>query len=455
MSATKHAVLFYPNRPFPNTAIMWIDGKGFHCEDLPDPCYTLSDLAEVAYKNFVTHLWVMPAYGDFTPIKGLGDWSFSCYENRKKQMMGAAARRRGHRQIDVNIIFPQHTSWYGTEKAPGWLRDVEPHDLLITLHYLEQALGITVTGSPGRTGWNYLKKLHPEWIEEIGIDLAACHFDRKAAADIIWQRDLLELERKKLYLHKFDEGGSYPYAATQTDFGVGTPVHVEHGEDARHEKGHPQAVGVWRCTISHHAYALNTPPTWTKDEGWLMGPMIRLLRATGREVTIYEGWVFPERRDLLTKWGNNLWAIRQAFSDPKWINTKCAALARQATKEIANKTIGITAFSEYDEGDEMQRPDIRLQTIARHRELTWHRIDKIRAMYGVTPILVYMDAFLFISDNPDGRVAFPEIVKRETQFGGYKYEGCIEITSDILEMFDTKMSEASRLEVLNKIGWKK
>ena len=427
----------------------------FKAHTFPEPCYTLYELANMAYKHFVTHLWVMPAYGDFIAIKGLGDWSFSCYENRKGQMMGAAARKRGHRQIDVNIIFPQHTSWYGTEKAPGWLRDVEPHDLLITIHYLEQALGITITGSPGRTGWNYLKKLHPEWVEDVpGCDLKACHFDRKAAADIIWQRPLLSIERKKLYLHKYDKNAAYPYAATQTDIGVGTPVHVDHGGDSLPVNNN-QAVGVWRCDVKKNNdtwMSSGRPDDWREGESWLMGPVIRLLRHAGYSVKAQEGYVFPEKHDVLVKWGKDLWAIRQGFSGPKWINKKCAGLAAKATKEMANKTVGMTAFGDFDEDEEMARPDIRLQVIARHRELTWHNIDKIRAMYGVTPCIVYMDALYYASVENDGRKALPELMKREGQFGGYKWEGCIPMEK-ALPILDAKMSEASKLEELNKIGW--
>ena len=467
---TRHAVLFYPDRPFPNTAIMWIDGKSFHCEELPDPCYTLHDLAEVAYKRYVTHLWVMPSYGEFDAIKGMGEWSFSTHTPKRRGMATASAWKRGHKDKDVELIFMQNTSWWGTDKAKGWMQDADAHEVLIALHYLEKALGITIGGSPGRAGWNYLKTLHPEWVEEVpGVTLAQCHFDKTIAFDIIWQRVLLSAERAgKKYIHKFDKGAAYPYAGTQTDVGVGTPLHIPFADVAAmhavHEKGHPQAVGTWRCSIKYDGSKYNPtmPPVWKEEkgtyagsEGWLAGPIIRLLRSQGHEVTIHEGWVFPEKHDVLVKWGKNLWNIRQGFDLPTWVNKKCAKLAKQATKQIMNTTIGLTMFKDFEDDDDMKRPDIREQVIARHRELTWHNIEKIRRMYGVTPVLVYMDAVYYVSSNPNGRAFLPELVKREGQFGGYRWEGAIELTPDVMKMLDAKRGEAERLEFLNSKGWVK
>lgn len=467
---TKHAVLYYPDRFMPNTAIAWVDGKQIHEEELADSCYTLADLARVCYPRYITHLWVMPAYGEFEPMPGNDEWQFSPYYNRKKMMMGAAVRLRGHKDIDVNIIFPQYTSWWGSDKAPGWVRECSPRELLITLCYLEMCLGVTITGSPGRTGWNYLKKIHPGWVEEIpGVDLAACHFDKKAQADIIWERPLLTSECENgVFVHKFDKGAAYPYAGSKTDIGVGTPEHKDHGLDAL-VLNDKQSVGVWRCSIkprwivgSIPTPENSMPPVWKEDtntsdyQGWLAGPIIRLLASQGHMVTVHEGWVFPTRHDVLAKWGKDLWDIRQGFELPKWVNRKCAKFAQQATKQIMNMTIGITAFKDFDDDDEMKRPDIRGQVIARHRELTWHNIEKIRKLYGVTPVIVYMDAVYYISSsNPDGRAFLPELVKREGQFGGYRWEGCIEMTPDVLMMFNQKLSEADRLEYLNTKGWQR
>jgi hypothetical protein len=75
-----------------------------------------------------------------------------------------------------------------------------------------------------------------------------------------------------------------------------------------------QAVGVWHCSITRAPdfKRLLMPEPWDRKEGWLAAPIIRLLRKTGYELTIDEGWVFPEHHDVLVKWANDLWDIRKA-----------------------------------------------------------------------------------------------------------------------------------------------
>jgi len=469
---TLHAVLY---RQDGVTRLTYAQHRAWWEQEQPVAASSLNDLAAIAYPQHVSHLWVMPDCGEFEPQGDSADWRFSPYINRRKKMMGAAVRKRGHQAIDVNIIFPEQSSWWGNTKSPGWIARAAPREVIGTLYYLEQALGITVTGSPGRTGWHYLKKIHPEWIEDIpGLDLRASQFT--STPDIIWRRPLLSIERKRKYIHKFDKSAAYPYAGTQTDVGVGTPVHLEGeaaAEAAKHEKGHPQDVGIWHCIITHVPLFPAMPPPWDgKADAWIPGPLIRLMRKTGYELTIQEGMVFPARHDVLVKWGLDLWKIRNGFLDTcKWTNRAIALLAQKATKQIMNATVGMTAFSGFDVGEEMKRPDIRLQVIARHRELTWHNIEKVRVMYGVTPVLVYMDAVYYISDEPDGRKVLPELVKREGQFGGYRWEGRVALDETFtyvykgknapppwkgtgMELFSSSMyNEANILEALNAKGW--
>jgi hypothetical protein len=451
---TRHAVMFlHKEAPI----LMWIEGNGFCKEPFTTTYQTRNTITEAGYKHYITHIWIMPNVG---PIAETGDkgWSFSPHRNRRNDIMSISAFKQGHARKDLEIIFPQYTAWWGNDSSPGWCHDCSPHDLLITVHYLEQVLGVPVSASPGRTGWEYLKKVRPEWIEQTpDLDLKSCHFDKTATTDIIWQRSLLDTERTG-YIHKFDKAAAYPYAASKTTIGVGTPVHKDHGDDAE-PNSDKQSVGVWHCTVEYaSSYDTSMPPIWKEhrgktSQGWLSGPIIRLLRTYGHTVNVHEGWVFPESHAAMTKWANSLWGIRQGFESPHWRSEQGANLARTATKQLMNSTIGMTAFAGFEDDDEMKRPDIRIQIIARHRELTYHNIEKTRTLYGVTPVMVYMDALYYISANPDGRALLPDLVKREGQFGGYRYEGRVEITSDVLEIFDTKMGEAERLEYLNKKGW--
>jgi len=445
---SKHAVLYADD------GCTYLHAPGVYLPHLA--LSSVNAFADIALEQGITAVWVMPSAP--TIEKGYTGGAWSIQENhRHGKLATISVYKRGQKHNHLNIIYPAHTAWSTIFDGAA------PKEIMGAATYLERALGVPITGSPTTAGWAYLKKLHPEWIENIPVDLREMHFTAHAGTDIIWQRPLTQGETECVYLHKFDKSGAYPYAATQTDIGVGTPVHVDHGLDAVHEKGHPQEVGVWRCTIACNpdpeAYNTLLPPPWNEQKGvawvgWLAGPIIRLLRATGHIVTIMEGYVFPQRHDLLMQWANNLWNIRQGFDDlTRWPGARSARLAQKGTKQIMNSTIGYTAFKGFDEDEEeKRRPDIRLQVVARNRELVWHNLFKTSRLDGQTPIMVYIDAAYYISNERNGRAALPSLVRREGQFGGFRWEGCIEMDAAILEMFRAKMPVAQRLTYLNQRG---
>ena len=464
---TKHGVLHYPQQ-FAPLYLTTFDGAMWHNKPLADPRYTFTDVADLALEHRITHLWEIADPESYLSEKSHGEYSIKVLE-RHKRIATTSVWKRGSGHVD--IIIPSHTAWNeGTEAFKG----VDAKGLLGAITYLERALGITITGSPGGIGWELLKTLRPEWIENIPVNLRELHFTAKAGGDLIWQHELLKqglgLPRPGRYLHKFDKRSAYPAAATQTDIGKGTPVHLDGEAAARaavHEKGHPQEVGVWRCTIEYDPlqYDSNMPPVWREDkgtyegtEGWIAGPIIRMLRAFGHRVTVHEGYVFPERHDLLVKWGTLLWNARQSFmgdTGEPWRNASYAAIAGKATKQIANSTIGFTAFKGFEEDEEeKRRPDIRLQVVSRNREIIRHNIDKVARLQHDKPVMVYMDAIYYLSDAQDGATAFPVLMGCGGKFG-YKYEGRIEVTPDVQAMFSRGMSVADRLEFLNKKGWVK
>lgn len=428
---------------------------------------SLTGIADVAIARHITHVWILPECGDFEQQKSAGAYTIQINERHDKMVAVSIWKRgAGH----VNIIFAGNTIWWGDVAEPLWMQRAAfcPSEIIATIMFVERALGVPFTASAGGIGWSYLKTLHPEWVEEIpGVDLKECHFDKHAGPDIIWQSPYLAMyiQAGALYVHKFDKGSAYPAASTMTDIGVGTPVHVDHGRDTEKldKIGNFRKVGVWNCHVTSMAIHDIMPPAHiASGQYWLAGPRINMLRAAGYSVEAFEGYVFPEQHDVLTLWAKNLWDIRQGFDGTNdanvktWGDVACMGYAREAIKLIANATIGFTAFKGFeDEDNEKKRPDIRLQVIARHTEIMRANIAKVKAMYGAAPVMVYMDAVYYLSDNPDGRAAFPELVKREGKLGGFKYEGRVAITDQVRDMFLSKKNVATRLEALNKIGWTK
>lgn len=406
--------------------------------------WPVQSLADEALERGYTHIWALyPAERLSVPQSG-GDYSWQeNVRHEKTATVSCWKRGSGH----VNIIYLNNTAWMTGTAA---FRAITPAELLHAVNEIEDRLGVPVSGSPATVGWKYLKKLHPEWVEDIPVNLKGLGFTPKAGPDIIWQMG--ESRPLGWYLVKFDKSSAYSAAAATTDIGVGTPFHFEGRAaelSAEHTKGHPQEVGVWLCHVKG-GNAINTalpPKRLMAGNYWLAGPHIRMLRAANYDVKPLEGWVFPERHDLLAKWAKDLWFHRQDTSNP---------IVKNAFKQIPNTTIGYTGFHGFeDDEEEKKRPDIKLQVVSRNAEIMWHNINKVRQEFSKNPVMVYMDALYYVCEKPEGHPIRGAFAERSGKLGGFKYEGSIEITPEVKSMFERKMAVAERLQFLNKIGWAK
>lgn len=406
-------------------------------------------IADKALSQYYTHIWALSDPPVSLPVSH-DAYSFQVCE-RHKRVATVSVWKRGAGHVD--IIFPNNTAWVEGVQA---FRDTTQQELIEAIRCLENALGVPVMGSPASTGWSLLKKLHPEWLEAVPVDLRKMHFRASAGSDLIWQPKQ-HTPTGFRYVHKFDKRSAYPAAATQTDIGTGVPVHltgVAAKRAATHEKGHPQEVGVWLCIVMPTpAVDTSLPPKLIEiGDYWLSGPRIRMLQSAGYSVTPVEGNVFEQRHDVLAKWANVLLSVRQRVTNER---------AQKGLKQIANSTIGFTAFKGFEDleddeinEEEKRRPDIRLQVVSRNAEIMWHNLDKVRREQHETPCMVYMDACYYFSNALDGAAAFP-VLMQPKKIGEFKYEGRIELTADVQAMFARKLSVAERLEYLNKIGWQK
>lgn len=415
-----------------------------------------------------THAWIQPDSGVYlSTVHDPEEWEIytvSPADETKPPRTFSIRLNEGVQSGRRHIVMmvTHNTRWADSryDELPGWAALATPKQLLTTILYLEKELDMPMSGNPATIGWKLLQSIHPEWMKgdrAPAVKLGDIHFTPSAGPDIIWQsKDMDKLARLGLYLHKYDKAMAYPYAASKPDskYGVGTPVHVEHGDDTLHYKGHPQKVGVWRCKVSGAAADPRMPEI--KHDEWIAGPLIRLLRSQGCTVEVLEGWVFPEEHTIMADWAARMWRGRQSFKDAaKWKNQTAREFAVQAMKQIAVSTIGFTAYRKFsDDETEKRRPDIRLQTVSRNAELVYHNVLKVAKDTGNYPVLIYMDAVYYLSPEPDGRKALPAIVAREGDFGGYKYEGSIKVDQLVQGILtDKKTNAATKLEALNNIGW--
>lgn len=435
-------------------------------EDIDGNGCRVDVLAKFLLASGFTHAWIQPDSGVYlSTIHDPEEWEIYTVSPADETPRTFSIRLKegvqpGRRHLVV--INTHNTRWADSryDELPGWAARATPKQLLTTILYLEKELGVSMSGNPATIGWKLLGSIHPEWLKgenAPAVKLGDIHFTPSAGGDFIWQsKELAQLARLGLYLHKYDKAMAYPYAASKPDskYGVGTPVHVDNGDDTLHYKGHPQKVGVWRCKVSGGNLDKNMPEIKYKE--WIAGPVIRLLRSQGCTVEVLEGWVFPEEHTIMADWAARMWRARLSFQDrAKWKNQTAREFALQAVKQIAVSTIGFTAYRKFSADEtEKRRPDIRLQTVSRNAELVYHNILKISKDTNQYPVLVYMDAVYYLSPVPDGRASLPLIVAREGDFGGYKYEGSIKVDQLVQGILtDKKTNVATKLEALNNIGW--
>jgi hypothetical protein len=403
---------------------------------------TLDMLLEHAEDYDLTHLWIMPGScgrtdARFAETYDREKWDLIVHYKgegeavRIRTVTGWRKPKGGQRQ--VTIIFAENTRWYGSAEHPEWLARVTPPQLLEVVSQVENKLGVPMAGSPQTTGWRLVRQYHPEWVRDFPkVNLREIGFTAKAARDMI---ATLPPKKRRLFLHKFDKGAAYLAAAASTDIGVGTPVKQFFFDS--------KGVGVYRVKVISPGSLTKTMIQPYRSE-WLMVPHIRLLKAVGCEVDILEGYVFPERHDMLVRWAKTMWEARNTLEGP----------GRDAIKQIYTSTIGLTSSRRLDDEEtDKKRPDIKYQIMARGYEIMWHNIAGVAKACGALPTIVYNDALYYLSDEADGRKAFPEVVRREGLLGGFRWEGCQEVDDDVWQVLQDDCSAAMKLSVLNERGW--
>jgi hypothetical protein len=436
---------------------------------------SLAGLCELALEHKLTHLWMMPDT-KIVPDQALYDaiqeqWSavgswqyekdFPLPEGVINQLIQVTARRKKVNQDrsfqpQVSICFPQNSHWdWGREP------DLTPKELLRIVGYLEQALGVRVGAGPSAVGTRVLEKVlakYPRWLEIPEIDLHTLPFGTNAAKNVIWDRLPTPEELDRLYLVKVDKNSAFPRACVEELFG---DAHIEHVGGERYDHRYP---GVWRISLQGEDRADLPPPLWEsarvaaqKGEAWIATPIVKLLHKMDYPVQVHEGWAFGEEiingktikhyHGVLKHWAELLWDIRKGFTDEtRWKSPYARLAAQSAIKNILNMTIGVTSYAGYEQPTYQRRPDWNTQVVAGARAAMFYNILKFeREGYG-TPVIVYIDALLYLSNNP---LPFSD---NRTSLGGYKHEWSLPMTDEVRDVLLGKRSRAKKLERLNDLA---
>lgn len=467
MQKIRHAMLF---RISDQAYLIYLkdDQQSFGYQRVDREPRTLTGLLELAVAAPFDRYWIHKSY-ELEPTKEWAEWDAAAWDLRAawdandthmQSIHGWKLPGGGQKAID--IIFPALTRWAKDRGAPAWGATASPKQFLMIISYLEQALGIDIKGSPSSTGWHLAKSLHHKQITDTPEKkLSDMHFNVRAAFDFVDNRMPTPGELGRKILMKLDKGGAYISASHREFYGTGTPVLSRIYDE--------NAVGVWKVRILSLA---DVPfPIVRKlydqdhEERWLAAPIVRLMRAMGYELQIIEGNIFLEKYMLLKAWSQRLWDARISFRDDarRWPYENSRRLAEAACKMIAVSTIGITGYRGFkkDEESDKERPDIKLQTIARNYEIVYHNMLKLWKEDGLLPVLVNMDCFYILVDDIDACKVAPSIMldkngqSRELALGGYKREGYMPVTPEVQRILTSGEGTHQKKRALDKIGWQK
>lgn len=458
--------------------LLSIDGQRnrWFSQDVAPP-RTLGGLFDLAVQQQLTHLWVMPDAG-IVPTQDIyeaaqpewslvGSWKyrkdFPLPAGMENELIQATGRSKTvgpnqSRASQVSVCFAHNSHWdWGREP------DLTPKELLRIVGYLEQALDVRVGAGPSTVGTRVLEKVlakYPHWLQIPEVNLHTLPFSVEAAKNVIWDRVPAGDELSRRYLVKVDKNSAYPRACVEELFG---DAHVEHVDGERYDHRYP---GVWRVTAAGEDRPDFPSPLWESaktrmQQGalWIGTPIVKLLYKMGYTVEVHEGWAFCEEEvngkpikhyhGILKHWAEHLWQVRKDFADEtRWKSAYARAAAQGAIKNVLNMTIGVTKFDQYEQLCYQARPDWNVQVVAGARAAMFYNMLKFEQEGKGTPVMVYIDALLYLSDDP------MPFVDNRMSLGGYKHEWTLLVTDEVRGILTGKRSRAKKLEHLNDVAEK-
>jgi hypothetical protein len=445
-----------------NTLFTITANKRWNREQVPLPV-SPNDVLALAHDHHLTHLWVLPDAG-INPTdawaSGLDTAQWNAFVTTDEDVFERhVSSITGYRVSEkymprLSIIFPAWTHWDWTS--------VGAQELLIAIRYLEQELGVEVSGSPGMTGVRGIKQsmqtLHPEAIAPLPVDVRAMGWTNEVVEDIYWCRRPTDNELARKYLHKLDKNSAYLRGCQETFQGVGTPQLMD-GDSFDGKR-----PGLWDIAIGHsrQLYApelMQYFPPMVPEEADMTRvptPIVKLINRTN-EVIVKGGLAWEVSYRTLKPWADDLWVSRMKFRKPHpdYPHERGRALAYGGIKQIAVQTIGLLGSPRMEFNPNRlkaeYRPDWRINVISENRAQMFYNMFKIFAHTTLTPVLVYTDALYYLSDEQDATVLFGDMIAPD-KLGGLKSEWVVPMNDILRELFMVprdEMSEAEKLHIIN------
>jgi len=240
-----------------------------------------------------------------------------------------------------------------------------------------------------------------------------------AENDVIWSRKPTEAERRRLYVHAYDRGGSYAAGVAGLELGIGAPTH--HPEGLVFDKKLP---GYWRVEVSDSGdwrmpHPLNPRGRVGSQPVWVTTPTLQLAVEMGYEPPVLEAYTWAEHGRVLDGWYSRVRDARTTLDT----DDVDAQAARDQLKVVYTRTIGALGSETFMRGREGYAPERRHHIIAKARSNMLRRIAQIGRDSDQWPVAVVTDTVLYVSDEPDPVLAWPGQTKHFGRgFGQFKAE---------------------------------
>ena len=386
---TKHAVLSLN------------DDEQYHLYDrsgdtpLESEALELRDLLFLCVSSGYTHLWIAPeTINDLSPAS-YGDYGHRLqnydllphWSQDGKALASMVGHRVNPRSHRFNIIFCEYSPWAFLPACQD-----DPARLLDITAEFERNLGVPMGGSPAGVGTRYLRAVTPEKYQ-YRLDAPRADLSQIPclARPVIRQRAISSHEMQEGHvLIAIDKNAAYPRAAKDAMLGIGTPVR-----------------GL-------------------------------------------EGWEFPERARVLSKWVKYLWEKRMMYP---------SGHMRASYKQIMNDTIGLFRSQEV-KGSWKYRPDWYAEIVNYSNMLIQENIAKFAREMQIWPAMVHIDALYYVLSRETAEKLLTAISGHSESLGGYKVKFQIPLDEEwegetvrtILQSERTPAGQNGKLYCFNRIA---
>lgn len=448
MNASEHAVL---------------DDAGLHFVDatqepprwahrVPPQCRHAGDLLTLAAQLRLARIWLTPG----------SQLSQSLAESDQQAQAFVAEARSAGWDVWANDDHDFLSGWPVSggaqaqvgipERSNRWIAFKTCTDattLYAAIQYLQELLGVAIAWGPGHVGLDLIKQVNrgarrADYLRLCDKDLEL--FVRYAReyrhTPLFWARPLSESERHYAWLHRYDKNNAYVGAASSANLGAGDYVHQSNPQFD------PKAPGVWHIILSGESIfnGRDLPhPTDGRIDSWQHTQTVKVAIDVGYQVKIVEAYVFPEYHQTLRPWYEAINTARTRLRAPgAFKHAQAQAIAYEALKNIYTSSLGnLAGRARAEKNDPMYRPDWWFGIVDSARAGMFWKMRQL-AEAGYRPVAVHTDAFYFVSQEADPRLAVPGLLTEEQGIGKFKHVDSFRLEEIGVEYFTSRIATLQR-----------